>query len=163
MNTLYLSLGSNIDPRIEFIAQAYKELERYGEIVKKSSYYRTEAWGFESESYFVNSCICWQTGLDPLESLRFIKKIELKLGRKKKKKEQIYSDRPIDIDIIFFNQDKIDHQELKVPHILYHQRNFVLVPLSEIAGDELAQGKQMTVKELMLKSCDRSQIVQIFT
>ena len=110
-----------------------------------SSFYETEPWGFESENRFVNAVVLYELDLTPgynpeaqgLMILEICKDIERKLGRTGKphydeKGERIYTDRPIDIDILLFGDNKIDCEELTVPHKLMYERDFVMNPLNEI-------------------------------
>ena len=110
-----------------------------------SSFYETEPWGFESENRFVNAVVLYELDLTPgynpeaqgLMILEICKDIERKLGRTGKPQydengERIYTDRPIDIDILLFGDNKIDCEELTVPHKLMYERDFVMNPLNEI-------------------------------
>ena len=110
-----------------------------------SSLLETEPWGFESEDKFLNAAVRYQLrlrkGYNPeaegLMILEICKDIEKRLGRTGKpqydeKGERIYSDRPIDIDILLFGDNKIDCEELTVPHKLMYERDFVMIPLREI-------------------------------
>lgn len=112
-----------------------------------SSLLETEPWGFESEDKFLNAAVRYQLrlrkGYNPeaegLMILEICKDIERKLGRTGKPQydergERIYTDRPIDIDILLFGDNKIDCEELTVPHKLMYERDFVMIPLREIAG-----------------------------
>ena len=110
-----------------------------------SSLLETEPWGFESEEKFLNAAVRYQLrlrkGYNPeaegLMILEICKDIERRLGRTGKpqydeKGERIYTDRPIDIDILLFGDNKIDCEELTVPHKHMYDRDFVMIPLNEI-------------------------------
>lgn len=104
--------------------------------------YETKAWGFESECPFENQILVVDTELSPEELLHTVQKIELELGRNRAAEEQekaatgaAYGSRPIDIDILFYDDCVVDTPELKIPHPLLHQRDFVLAPLCEIMRD----------------------------
>ena len=110
-----------------------------------SSLLETEPWGFESEEKFLNAAVRYQLrlrkGYNPeaegLMILEICKDIERRLGRTGKpqydeKGERIYTDRPIDIDILLFGDNKIDCEELTVPHKHMYNRDFVMIPLNEI-------------------------------
>ena len=110
-----------------------------------SSLLETEPWGFESEGKFLNAAVRYQLrlrkGYNPeaegLMILEICKDIERRLGRTGKpqydeKGERIYADRPIDIDILLFGDNKIDCEELTVPHKHMYDRDFVMIPLNEI-------------------------------
>ena len=112
-----------------------------------SSLLETEPWGFESDEKFLNAAVMYELklrkGYNPeaegLMILEICKDIERKLGRTgmpqyDEKGDRIYTSRPIDIDILLLGNHKIDCPELTVPHKLMHERDFVMVPLREIAG-----------------------------
>ena len=134
---VYLGLGSNLGDRNAHIEQAIALIhERVGEVVRRSSFIETEPWGFESENKFLNAVILCQTELTPRQLLKATQKIERELGRKKKSASShishLYKDRPIDIDILLYDDLTIDEPDLKIPHPLMEQRDFVMIPLREI-------------------------------
>ncbi len=112
-----------------------------------SSFIETEPWGFESDAKFINAAVLYELdlpkGYNPeaqgLMILEICKDIERKMGRTEppkydEKGERIYASRPIDIDILLLGDNKIDCPELTVPHRLMYEREFVMIPLREIAG-----------------------------
>ena len=144
---LYLSLGSNQGDRKKNIEDALSILNiELGTPYKAvSSLIETEPWGFESENKFVNAVVLYEldmkNGYNPeaegLMLLEICKSVERRLGRRgvsqyDERGERIYTDRPIDIDILIFGDNKIDCKELTVPHKLMYERDFVMVPLKEI-------------------------------
>ena len=134
---VYLGLGSNLGDRNAHIEQAIALIhERVGEVVRRSSFIETEPWGFESENKFLNAVILCETELTPRQLLKATQKIERELGRKKKSASShishLYKDRPIDIDILLYDDLTIDERDLKIPHPLMEQRDFVMIPLREI-------------------------------
>ena len=144
---LYLSLGSNQGDRRKNIEDALSILNiELGTSYKAvSSLIETEPWGFESENKFVNAVALYEldmnNGYNPeaegLMLLEICKSVERRLGRREvsqydERGERIYTDRPIDIDILLFGDNKIDCKELTVPHKLMYERDFVMVPLKEI-------------------------------
>ena len=118
--------------------------ERIGPVTRQSSFIETEPWGFESENRFLNAVILCETGWTPREVLRLTQQIERELGKRKvhaTQRRQIvngkspnckYADRPIDIDILLYDDLAVDEPDLKIPHPLMHQRDFVMIPLKEI-------------------------------
>lgn len=129
---VYLGLGSNLGERKELIEKAIALIgERIGTITRQSSLIETEPWGFESSHKFLNGVILCETALTPREVLKGTQQIERELGRKKKT-TLTYKDRPIDIDILLYDDLKVDEPDLKIPHPLMHQRDFVMIPLKEI-------------------------------
>lgn len=129
---VYLGLGSNLGERKELIQKAITLVnERIGTVTRQSSLIETEPWGFESSHKFLNGVILCETSLTPREVLKETQQIERELGRKKKT-TLTYKDRPIDIDILLYDDLKVDEPDLKIPHPLMHQRDFVMIPLKEI-------------------------------
>ena len=132
MHNVYLGLGSNQGDREEYIRKAISLIgERVGEVLRQSSLIETEPWGFQSENKFLNGVILVATALAPREVLQATQKIERTLGRRKKTSLH-YQDRPIDIDILLYDDFHIDEPDLKIPHPLMHQRDFVMIPLQEL-------------------------------
>ena len=109
---IYLSLGSNLGDKEGNILRAYALIEqRIGHIVRKSSLYRTEPWGFESSNDFLNSAIAIETSLSPRQLLKETQRIEKEIGRTAKTSaDRTYQDRLIDIDILIYNDLIIDEQ-----------------------------------------------------
>lgn len=160
MNKAYLLLGSNIGKRRNYLSRAVKLIEaqtknkiQNTEISAKSSIYKTKAWGNKNQNDFLNQAICIETTLDAKELLEKILKIEKKLGRirskNQKSKIKKWQPRKIDIDILFFNNEIIDNENLSVPHPHLHKRRFALTPLNEIAEDFIHPVFKKTVKELI--------------
>lgn len=141
---VYLGLGSNLGDREENIRKAITLVhERVGEVVRQSSLIETEPWGFESEHRFLNGVILCETTLTPHQVLKATQKIERQLGKTKahatKRQFSTYNsqlstfkDRPIDIDILLYDDWTVDEPDLKIPHPLMQERDFVMIPLKEI-------------------------------
>ena len=135
---VYLGLGSNLGNRETLLLQAIKLInERVGQVLRRSSFIETEPWGFESEHRFLNAAVCCETALSPRQVLQATQQIERDLGKRKchatkRQKEINYQDRPIDIDILLYDDLIVDEPDLKIPHPLMHQREFVMRPLNEI-------------------------------
>ena len=138
MHQVYLGLGSNLGDREEILRKAIELInQRIGEVLRQSSFIETEPWGFESENKFLNGVILCETTLTPRQLLRATQRIERELGKKKShatKRSLIvnYNDRPIDIDILLYDDQTIDEPDLKIPHPLMKERDFVMIPLREI-------------------------------
>ncbi len=144
---LYLGLGSNQGDRALNIEHAVSMLNVELKTPYKaiSSLLETEPWGFESQEKFMNAVVLYELelpeGYNPeaegLMILEICKDIERRMGRTgepqyDEKGERIYKDRPIDIDILLFGDNRIDCPELTVPHKLMYERDFVMIPLREI-------------------------------
>ena len=147
-HTVYLSLGSNLGNRKQLLLDAIEKInKKVGNVVRQSSFYETKPWGFESENLFLNAAVKVTATFSPTELLEVTQQIEREMGRKKKttynfrRQTPNYSDRPIDIDILLYDDLHVDLPELKIPHPLMQERDFVLVPLREIidADRELLQ------------------------
>jgi 2-amino-4-hydroxy-6-hydroxymethyldihydropteridine diphosphokinase len=135
LNRVLLSLGSNLGDKIEHLEKAIEAIKvSVGELEYISSHFYSEPWGFQSENEFVNLCLTCFTKLTPTELLEKIKEIEASMGRNKSISG--YEDRCIDIDVIFYNQDEIQSDQLTIPHPHFKNRAFVMIPLQEIINKQ---------------------------
>ncbi len=133
MHTVYLGLGSNLGDRRGNISAAVRLLgERVGRVVRVSSMFETEPWGFTSANMFVNAAVCVETSLSPRGVLEATQAIEREMGRTEKSVDGRYHDRTIDIDILLYDDLHVDEPDLKIPHPLMREREFVMRPLGEI-------------------------------
>ena len=131
--SLYLSLGSNLGDREQMLHRAIALIgERIGTVQRVSSFIETEPWGFQSEHPFLNAVCLVLTTLSPEQCLKETQRIERELGRTTKSKDGIYHDRPIDIDLLLYDNLKISTPTLTLPHPRMEERDFVMVPLREI-------------------------------
>lgn len=146
MSKVYLSIGSNKGNRSILINKAIDEIEKkVGIIISRSSIYQSKSWGFDSNDFY-NLCLLIDTDIEPKSLLINLKKIEKSMGR-----EDIdgsYSDRFIDIDILFYDNIITDSEDLKIPHPKIEIRKFVLVPMLEIADDYVHPILNKKIKEL---------------
>ena len=134
MHQVYLGLGTNLGDKEANLKAAIEEIrKRVGEIASLSAFYASEPWGFESENSFLNAVWCVISDFSPAEILSITQDIERELGRKTKSVGGIYSDRMIDIDILLYDDLQIHTPELTIPHPLMWERDFVMIPLREIA------------------------------
>jgi 2-amino-4-hydroxy-6-hydroxymethyldihydropteridine diphosphokinase len=147
MSKVYLGLGSNLGDREENMRKAIQLIgERVGKVTKQSSFIETDPWGYESENRFLNAVVLCETSKQPREVLLLTQQIERDLGRKTKrhfKKNDVgstsvetesYSDRPIDIDILLYDDLTVDEPDLQIPHPLMQERDFVMIPLKELTN-----------------------------
>lgn len=149
MATVYLGLGTNLgDKEANLRTAIYKLQKRIGKQVSLSSFYETAPWGFESDHSFLNAAIGLETILSPIEILHITQEIEKELGRTKKSVNGSYSDRLIDIDILLYDNLVLQTPELTIPHPLMTERDFVMKPLIEIAGNVIHPIRQKTLSEL---------------
>ncbi len=136
MAQVYLALGSNQGDRKALLHQAIDAIDRsLGRVDSISSFIETEPWGFTSPHPFLNATLLLSTELTPLELLDATQAIERELGRRQKSDQAGYTDRPIDIDLLFYEDLILESPRLTFPHPLLHRRAFVLDPLLEIAPD----------------------------
>ena len=133
IHTVYLGLGSNIGNRKRMIAQAIENINKQvGVVVRQSALYETKPWGFESPNDFINAAICCETELAPRALMRKLQSIEQQMGRAGKTIGEQYQDRVIDIDILLYDDIKVNEPDLKIPHPYMREREFVMIPLKEI-------------------------------
>ena len=133
LHTIYLGLGSNIGNRKRNMRDAIQYLESIvGTLVRQSDLFETEPWGFDSPNLFINMCVCMETPLSPRQLLEATQSIEKKMGRTLKSEAGEYADRIIDIDILIYDDLKINDGDLIIPHPLMHERDFVMIPLRQI-------------------------------
>lgn len=137
MAIVYLSLGSNMGDRIGFVQQAASllGLDEKITIVRSSSFYETEPWNMNTQVWFVNAVVEIKTQYSPKELLEVCQRIEKQLGRSRDNENNNYQDRTIDIDILFYNKDIINEEDLTIPHKYVHLRAFTLVPMMELNAE----------------------------
>jgi 2-amino-4-hydroxy-6-hydroxymethyldihydropteridine diphosphokinase len=128
----YLSLGSNVGDREHYLKNAIKLLDEHHEIqvTRVSSIYETDPVGFTEQDQFLNLVVEINTSLSAETLLRQCLQVEKDMGRER---EFRWGPRIIDLDILLYNQENIETEELIVPHPRMHERAFVLVPLVELS------------------------------
>ena len=130
--TVYLAIGSNIGDKTKNLKTAIEEIDiLIGQVTEVSSFFENEPQGFKSNNVFLNACLICKTKLNPIATLKELKKIEKKMGRKKT--NGVYKDRIIDLDIIFYDKLIYKSEKLTIPHKEYKNRNFILIPLAELS------------------------------
>ena len=133
IHKVYFSLGSNLGDKAGNIREAINRIgELIGEVDRQSTLLISEAWGFESDNSFVNAAVRCITTLSPFEIIHLTQDIERAMGRTVKSSDGQYHDRIIDIDILMYDDIHITTPELTLPHPLIKERDFVMIPLSEI-------------------------------
>ena len=135
MALVYLGLGTNLGNKERNLNDVIAALSReVGEVLCQSAFYMSEPWGFTSDNNFLNVVVLVQTNESPFDVLEKTQQIERNMGRETKLTDE-YLDRMMDIDILFYDNLIVDSPALKIPHPLIADRDFVLIPLSEIAPD----------------------------
>lgn len=157
MNLIYLSLGTNLGHREQHLEEAIKLIQsRIGDARKVSTFYESEPWGFSSENSFYNCCLEVLSELEPLPLLDRLLGIEKEMGRIRVGSS--YGDRIIDIDLLLYGQQQLDHPRLTIPHPSMGDRSFVLVPLAEIAPELLHPGSGETISQMLKQCADQTRV-----
>lgn len=134
---LYIGLGSNLGDRSALLDEALQLIdERVGQVVRVSSYYETEPWGFQSDNIFLNAAALVITTLSPQRCLKETQHIERQLGRIDKTVDGAFQDRPIDIDLLMYDDLEVNEPDLILPHPHIEEREFVQIPLQEILDED---------------------------
>jgi len=164
MAKVYLLLGGNLGDSVQYLERATKLIEQtVGKIDNISSLYETEPWGFASENLFVNQVISLNTKMQATELLTATQNIENQIGRQKAVNNTAenpeYTNRTIDIDILFYDDLTVQTSNLSIPHKHLHKRRFTLEPLCEIAP-ELVHPLLLKTVDNLLKECNDSATVR---
>jgi 2-amino-4-hydroxy-6-hydroxymethyldihydropteridine diphosphokinase len=158
-NIIFLHTGSNLGHRFGYLNKANQLIESHiGSIKKQSRFYETAAWGLTDQPAFINQAICVETDLFPNQLLKIIHEIEVELGRVRITK---WGERVIDIDILFFNDAIIETPNLEIPHPRIGERNFVLVPMNEIAPDLIHPVFQKNIQTLLKECLDNLEVTAV--
>lgn len=159
MNEVGIGMGSNLGNRLEILRHAVSALkELSGEDFRISSVYESKAWGYNSVNTYYNMVLVFRTRLNADELLNSLLEIEQRLGRIRVDKS--YSDRSIDLDLLFFGDQIRTDEHLILPHPRMVLRRFVLEPLVEIHGSWKHPQTGVSISEL-LKECEDSPIVKL--
>lgn len=142
---VYLALGSNLGDRRGNLAAAIQRLREKVEIHTVSSVYETEPVGYLDQPHFLNMVLCGKTELSAQELLQEVKTIEVAIGRQPSFRN---GPRPIDIDILLYDDVQIEQDILTIPHPRMHERAFVLIPLAEISPNVIDPSSGRTAQEL---------------
>jgi len=158
MNRAYILLGTNMGNKSAHLQMSI-ELMNLQNIffVQQSSIYKTAAWGNTEQDDFYNQVIEVSTESSAEILLQTLLEIETKMGRTRNQK---WEARIIDLDILYFNNDVIDSDKLKVPHPYLHVRRFTLVPLTEIAANFIHPIFNKTNAELLANCSDGSEVIK---
>ncbi len=159
MKKAYLLLGSNMGNKRQNLLDALQHIENYaGKITLKSSLYETAPWGVSDQPAFFNQAVLLETHLEPQLLMHELLAVERLLGRKRNDTEK-WTQRIIDIDILFYNDDSIQTEELTIPHPRLHERNFALKPMLELDPQHRHPVMGLNIEEL-LKNCSDTLLVK---
>lgn len=159
-NHVYIALGSNKGDRLKHLQNAVDLIfKNIGKVNIIAKVYNTPAFGFEGED-FLNTCLYAETDFSAEDVLEKLLQIETKLGRSRTNSET-YESRTIDLDILFYNDEIINSELLKIPHPQLHKRKFVLHPLHDIASKLKHPVLQHTIAEIMATCEDDSEVEPI--
>jgi len=144
----YIGVGSNVGKKILLCQEAISEIIKSdrNRLLAQSSFYKTEPLGYTNQDWFVNGVIKIETDLTPHELLQALKTIESHLGRRETFR---WGPRTIDLDLLFYDEEQIQLEDLQVPHPRLHERQFVLIPLAEIVPHLLHPVLKKTVQKLL--------------
>lgn len=146
-NIVYLGLGSNLGDRKVNLERVLEEIGKVVKIIRQSSVYETIPRGYKDQGKFLNMAIEIDTGLSPDDLLVALQKIETGMGRERKNVIK-WGPRIIDIDILLYNDEIIETETLRVPHPLMHERDFVLIPMLDIAPSKIHPKLKKDIKTL---------------
>ena len=150
MSEVFILLGGNEGNKHKIFSETIKLIgETIGKVKVTSSVYETEPWGFVSDLFW-NQALIVESSLLPEDVLMCAFEIENKMGRKRISEN--YEARPIDIDLMFYDDLQINTQHLTIPHPLIAQRRFMLIPLAEIAPERIHPVTKLTIRD-MLQIC----------
>jgi 2-amino-4-hydroxy-6-hydroxymethyldihydropteridine diphosphokinase len=171
MARAFLSVGSNLGDRLDHLRRAVDELRTMPDVdfIDASALYQTEPWEqrpgqqLDENTWFFNCVVAIETTLEPLALLERVQQVEHKLGRRRgagTPEDQRYDPRPLDIDILLYEDLVISGpDQLHIPHLLMHERRFVLAPLAELAPDIEHPVLYQTIQELLERLEDEHRIV----
>ena len=156
---VFLSLGSNMGNRREYIVTASAMIhKKVGKIAKSSHIYETQAWGNVDQDPYLNQVLMINTILEPRALLEELSRIEKEMGRERKEK---WGPRSLDIDILFYGKRVIRDKGLEIPHPELHKRAFILVPMMELDPELEHPVLQMAIDQLYMDCEDDSDVVML--
>ena len=149
----YIGIGSNLGTPGKNCIEAIEKISNTKDIkiISRSSFYQTEPIGGVQQGWFINAAIEIETDLSPVNLLSVLLNLELAMGRIRKKK---WGPRLIDLDLLLYSNIVLEKKGLTLPHPEIQNRKFVLIPMSEIAGNVIHPTLKKTIKTLLQESLD---------
>lgn len=145
-HTVYIALGTNLGDRLANLREAIESMPPDVKVVDESHIYETPPWGYEDQPAFLNMAVKAETGMQPESLLRYLKQLEIELGREQNFR---WGPRLIDLDILFYDDRIIDSPPLVIPHPRLHERAFVLVPLADVAPEHVHPLLGKSIRDLL--------------
>jgi len=159
MNKIFLIIGGNIGDRKKNLETAAALIEKHiGKIIRSSKIYETDAWGITNQPTFYNQVLIAESKIPAQKVIEEILKIEEEMGRVRTIKNAA---RIIDIDILFFNDDTVNEQNLIIPHQEIANRRFVLIPLNELVPEMVHPVLKKSIRELLYACKDELKVTPI--
>src|SRR5579864_9302620 len=155
MQMVFIGMGSNLaspaaDPEAT-LAAAAERLETLGRLLGRSSLYSTEPVGFAGQPRFLNAVVALETDLDARRMLERLLQIEKEFGRDRSAGVR-NGPRSLDLDILVYGDERISEPGLEIPHPRMHERDFVVVPLVELASNDPTATMPLAVRDLLRTS-----------
>lgn len=156
MKDVYLLFGSNLGDRLGHLNEAIERTSSAcGHLLRRSKVYETAAWGKTDQPAFLNQVVKMETPQQANQLLFSLLKIEQQMGRIRREK---YSERIIDIDILYYADEIIQTADLVVPHPRIAERRFVLVPMAELNNQWMDPVKKMSIQSLLEQCTDQLEV-----
>ena len=157
MEKVFIGIGSNLGDSRKNCTEAIKIIEAHPncEVLKISSFYSTEPVGVENQNWYTNAAIAIKTSLNAEDLIKLLLGIEEGMGRIRTGKR--WEARTIDLDILLFGDEIINRKNLKVPHPLMHKRRFVMVPITDIAPENIHPVLGKSMAQILSEIPDKEQ------
>lgn len=133
----------------------------FGKVLRQSAMYTSPAWGYVSTNSYYNQVICFETDKAASLVLDQLLEEEQRNGRDRRGDQEGYTDRVIDIDILYIGNEILSTARLEVPHPRLHLRRFTLLPLTEVASEVVHPVFKKTNKELLEQCVDRAEVFKV--
>ena len=159
---LYLGFGSNLGDSGHLVTRAIKEVASnpHIELVMQSSLWRTEPLYDKDQPDFVNAVVKFRSDLRAEEILDYTSEIETRFMRQRNPNRPM-GPRTLDIDIIFYGDIQMHSERLTIPHPRFHERKFILLPMSEINVNYIVTGTSLSIADLILRCPDKTKLEKI--